>query len=193
MKSPNNIAFFSGTFDPVHLGHVHLVKTMQEKWELNRVIVSPVYCSPFKENDPPKATPEQRLQMCKIAFSGMPEVEISDSEIKRGGASFTIDSIEKLYAEHGCQIFLILSEDVAEHLIEWKNAERLLKITIPLISDRKLGILAKLPPKLQKNIAISPYCEVSSTEVRVRLKKKLDCKGLVPDKVLDYIYQNDLY
>lgn len=193
MKSQNKISFFSGTFDPIHLGHVHLVKTMMEKWQLDEVIVSPVFCSPFKENDPPKASPEQRLKMCEIAFAEMPDVQISDSEIKRGGPSFTIESIERLHAEYGNKIFIILSEDIAEHLLEWKNADRLLEITIPLISDRKLGILDKLPAKLQKNITLSPYCEVSSTEIRARLKNKLDCRGLVPDKVLDFIYQNDLY
>lgn len=166
---------------------------MLEKWQLDEVIVSPVFCSPFKEDDPPKASPEDRLEMCKIAFSGIANVEISDSEIKRGGPSFTIESIEKLYAKRGTKIFLILSEDVAEHLIKWKNADRLLEITIPLINDRKLGILQKLPAKLQENITTSPYCEVSSTEIRARLKNKLDCRGLVPDKVLDFIYQNDLY
>ncbi|GAB5411299.1 MAG: hypothetical protein ChlgKO_04130 [Chlamydiales bacterium] len=193
MKSQNRVAFFSGTFDPIHLGHVNLVKTMMEKWLLDQVIVSPVFCSPFKENDPPKASPKQRFKMCQLAFEDMPAVQISDREIKRGGASFTIESVEKLSIEHGSKIFLMLSEDVAEHLLEWKDADLLLEITIPLINNRKLGILEKLPAKLQENVCTSPYCEVSSTEIRARLKNKLDCKGLVPDKVLDFIYQNDLY
>ncbi|MDX8430373.1 MAG: nicotinate (nicotinamide) nucleotide adenylyltransferase [Candidatus Algichlamydia australiensis] len=193
MRSQSKIAFFGGSFDPVHLGHLNLIVSMRERWELDEIIISPVFCSPFKENDPPIASPEHRLKMCEIAFSDIPGVHVSDREVKRGGPSFTIESIETLYEDHKEKIFLILSEDVAEHLLNWKNAKKLLEISTPLICDRKLGRLDSLPLEIKKNITTLPLFEVSSTEVRARLKKKLYCRHLLPSKVLDYIYQNDLY
>lgn len=193
MKSQSRIAFFGGTFDPVHFGHVSLIIAMQEKWQLDEIIISPVFCSPFKEDNPPSISGAHRFKMCELAFEGLSSVRISDEEIKRVGPSFTIESIEKLYSQSKEKIFLILSEDVATHLLSWKDAERLLKITFPLIGDRKMGLLKNVAPKLKKGVTEMPLNEISSTEVRERLKKKLYCGHLIPYKVLDYIYQNHLY
>ncbi len=193
MKSQSRIAFFGGTFDPVHFGHVSLIITMQEKWQLDEVVISPVFCSPFKEDNPPTITGAHRLKMCELAFEGVPNVRISDREIKRGGPSFTIETIEKLHSQHKEKIFLILSEDVATHLTTWKDAEKLLKITFPVIADRKMGLFEKISPEFKKGFTKMPLNEISSTEVRTRIKKKLYCGHLIPYKVLDYIYQNHLY
>lgn len=166
------VGFFGGSFDPVHFGHIALAIYLLEAHHLDQVLFCPAACSPWKEKTPPVATGEQRLKMLKVALEGMHEFQVIDNEIKRGGMSYTVDTLHEL-RQAGVQLRLILSEDTAKGLDRWKNAADIVHIAPPLIGPNSFPI--------------------SSTEVRARLKKNLYCRHLVPQKTLQFIKDSGLY
>ncbi|PIS03362.1 MAG: hypothetical protein COT85_00765 [Chlamydiae bacterium CG10_big_fil_rev_8_21_14_0_10_42_34] len=162
------IGFFGGSFDPIHFGHLTLAIDMLETYKLEKILFCPAFCSPFKSENPPKTSPEHRLTMLQLALDH-PQFEILTLELDRKGSSYTIDTIRELQIKG---LRLILSEDVAEDLEQWKEAEELIRLAPPLIGPRTF---------------------ISSTLIRDRLKKNLYCKHLIPAKVLEYIEKHQLY
>lgn len=166
-----NVGFFGGSFDPIHFGHISLAVQLMEAHQLDEVLFCPAFCSPFKIETPPRASPKDRLQMLKLALD-FPAFKICTLELDRKGPSYTIDTIREL-KEEGVKLRLLLSDEAAQYLHRWKETEQLVKIAPPLIGPREL--------------------KISSTEVRARLKKKNYCGHLVPAKALDYIHSHGLY
>lgn len=165
------VGFFGGSFDPIHFGHLSLAVQLMEANNLDEVLFCPAFCSPFKLSSPPLASPERRLAMLKLALE-LPQFKISTLELDRGGCSYTIDTLRAL-REEGVKFRLLLSDETAAHLDQWKEEEELIKLAPPLAGLRKM--------------------EISSTEIRARLKKKLYCGHLVPAETLDYIREHHLY
>lgn len=184
--------FFGGSFDPVHFGHINLALQMAEIHNLREVLFCPAFCSPFKKGNPPQATPRQRLEMLQLALKEIPRLRVISLEIDRGGVSYTIDTLRILEKE-GLKLHLILSEDSAVHFDRWKESDEILRIAPPLIGTRKNSHLENLPEQLKKGFTPTRMMEISSTEIRERLKKKMYCGHLVPGKALDYIHANRLY
>lgn len=165
------VGFFGGTFDPIHFGHISLAIQLLEKGKLDEILFCPAFCSPFKVATPPVASPEQRLAMLKLALE-IPQFKISTIEIDRRGPSYTVDTIRSLSSE-GVQLRLLLSDEAAAHLDQWKDTQELIRLAPPLIGPREI--------------------QISSTQIRGRLKRKLYCGHLIPAKTLDYILVNHLY
>ncbi len=196
------IGFFGGGFDPIHFGHLHLAIQMQEKYQLNTVLFCPAHCSPLKKDNPPKASTQDRLTMCQLATQDMPNTRVITAEIERK-SSYTIDTILELKAREeykGAQFFLILSDDALRSLAHWKEIYDLLALARPLIGRRlrkKEDILFEMPKKLasliEPGLTSTALIEISSTEIRERIKKGLYCGHLVPQKVLDYIQEHQVY
>jgi nicotinate-nucleotide adenylyltransferase len=165
------VGFFGGSFDPIHFGHIALAIQLMEAHKLDEVLFCPAFCSPFKTATPPMAMPKQRLEMLKLALE-IPEFKISTVELDRGGPSYSIETIRALQKE-GVQYRLLLSDEAAAHLEQWKDTQELLKLAPPLIGPREI--------------------QISSTQIRARLKKKLYCGHLVSAKVLEYIHTHRVY
>jgi nicotinate-nucleotide adenylyltransferase len=163
------VGFLGGSFDPIHFGHISLAIELLEQHRLDEVLFCPAFCSPFKQQKPPVASPDDRLAMLKLALDH-PQFKITTLEIDRGGASYTIDTIRAL---EGMKIRLLLSDESAKELHQWKDTQELMRLAPPLIGARAR--------------------EISSTEIRERLKKKLYCGHLVPAKALQYIQKKNLY
>lgn len=165
------IGFFGGSFDPIHFGHISLAVELLEAHRLDEILFCPAFCSPFKTATPPIASPQHRLAILKLALDH-PQFKITTLELDRAGCSYTIDTIKALQTG-GIQFRLILSDEAAAHLDQWKETEELIRLAPPLIGPRKI--------------------DISSTEIRARLKKKLYCGHLVPAKALEYIQRHQLY
>lgn len=170
--------FLGGSFDPIHLGHLNLAISLKEAAGLDHVIICPAWVSPFKEGKK-MASPEHRLNMCRLAIEGLKGFEVLDYEIKKGGPSYTIDTIKYLNRP----LRLLLGDDQLEAFSRWKEADLLKQLAPPLVGSR-------LKKEGENPI---PIMEISSTLIRERLKSGLPCVHLVPYKVLDYIFKNDLY
>lgn len=191
------VGFFIGTFDPVHNGHISLAIQMSEIYRLDEVIFCPAFCSPFKKNRPPTAPGDQRFQMIQAAIAEIPHFSVTDREIRRDKIVFTVDLVKEILNEKkDLQLHLIISEDILNGLPQWKDAEELIRLAPPLIGSR-LASPRNIPPdlkeKLKKVFTQTKMMDISSTEVRERLKKDLYCGHLVPAKVLDYIRVHQLY
>ena len=182
---------FGGSFDPLHFGHLFLSLQIAEAHQLDRVLVCPAFCSPFKSAAPPIANPHHRLAMVKLAVADIPGFETISIEIDRGGPSYTIDTIRALPTD---QYRLILSEEAAMGFHNWKGAEELLHAAPPLIGCRRgFKLEGPLRQELEKGLTLTRSMDISSTHIRERLSEKLYCGHLVPAQVLEYIYSCGLY
>jgi nicotinate-nucleotide adenylyltransferase len=189
---------FIGSFDPVHLGHVHFAVSMAEKASLDQILVIPAHISPFKLNRPP-ISGHHRLEMCQLAFQGWGKASILDVEICRPPPSFTIDTLRELTRQKLGPLRLLLGSEVARSLAHWKDAKEIIQLARPLVAalresaDPHPWAADPISQELSRDVMILPEFDVSSTEVRSRLAQGQWCGHLLPQRVLDYIHHHHLY
>jgi len=139
------IGIFGGTFDPVHIGHVALVVALQEARDLDLVLIIPANRSPHKENTVPQEA-KHRLNMLKMAFKDLEYCAVLPLEIRRGGPSYTIDTILELKALNIVNdndiLYLILGQDQMSNFNSWKNVQELMKQTFSLVEFHKRSRLS---------------------------------------------------
>ena len=186
------IGIYGGAFDPPHMGHIRAAKRSVDFLGLDLLYIIPAYIAPLKHG--PSATPEQRLEMCCLAFDSE-KVKISDYEIAKGGISYTKDTIKHfidLYPHD--VIYLIIGTDQLKQLDKWKEPEYIFKNTrIAVVSRYGDGIpedeLNKYSSMGATLISVDiDVTEVSSTEIR-----NGDRRELIDNKVKEYIDENGLY
>ncbi len=193
------VGLFGGTFDPIHFGHLNLAAEVLERLGLDQILFCPAYISPLKQDSPPLCTPLDRLNMVMLATEEVPQFVPYDKEVLQTSPSFTIDTVKSLIKREQ-ELYFIMAEDVLSGLAEWKDVETLFEFAKPIIGSRQGSapeaiqkLSGQLQQKIREGMCPIPQFEISSTEVRNRLKKRLYCGHLVPGKVLDYIYQKGLY
>ncbi len=190
------IGFYGGTFDPIHFGHINLAVQLMEVHRLDEILFCPAYCSPFKTVAPPVASASDRLEMVRLAIGGVPHFRVSTYEADRNDPSYTIDTLRAIQGEGRGQVKfrLILSEEAATHFDQWKEFQELIRLAPPLIGTRAPARMkGSLAEKLRSGFTQTKIFEISSTEIRARLKKGLYCGHLVPQNVLEYIRERGLY
>lgn len=161
------IGIYGGSFNPVHNGHLNVARSALADLELDRLLVVPARVSPFKAGEDGFREEFDRLLLTRLAFNGMAKVEVDGRELKRGGVSYSIDTVREIASENpGDEIFFIIGEDSVEGLPRWKDA----------------GELAKLC-----TFKAFPRTRESSTEVRARLAAREPIGDLVPPAVAAFI------
>lgn len=194
------LAMFGGSFDPVHNSHISLCETMVEKFGLDKVIVFPAACSPFKNTA--KTGDYHRLNMCKLAFANVKNTEVSDFEIQKGGKSYTIDTLEFLSNEYrDSELYLITGADSFLTLNSWYKSDAIFKLahilTVVRDNDDINSLIAKYEEYRKLNakctLVSEPVGSLSSTMVREALKNREDVSKFMPSEVIDYIKENELY
>ena len=196
------IGIYGGTFSPVHQGHVAAAKAFMEQMWLDVLYVIPTGVTPHKQMDG-DVTAAQRLAMCELAFADLEGVIVSDMEIRREGKSFTVDTLSALFGEDR-RLFLLLGTDMMLTLGSWRAPERIFELCYPVYirreSDKalddqivqKIALYNQKYGKVVRRIVADPI-EVSSTEIRNRVRSGQSIDGLVPDRVAAYIKENGLY
>lgn len=183
------VGIFGGSFDPIHNGHLRIARFLKEKGNLDEVLFIPAQISPFKTKAPPLAHCSHRLSMIELAIQFEAGMRALDLECRRAPPSYTIDTVLELGSDPSLQLFLLLSDHSMHDFSSWKEAESLSKLAFPLIAD-------------VQNESRFPYpcsrfpiekMEISSTEIRERLVRGVDCSHLLPLSVLNYIFTNHLY
>jgi len=200
------IGFFGGSFDPIHIGHLHLAIQMAELHKLDEIYFCPTSQSPHKKETPPIAAKEHRRAMVTAAISPLPNFTLLDSELQKSEFCYTIDTLQTLIETDRLQkvkkknYFLILGEDNLNQFHTWKSVGDLVMLAPPLIGSRDQKSFARpkeMKPALfaviEKGLTPIPTLEISSTQIRARLKKGLYCGHLLPAKVWDYIQQHKFY
>jgi len=190
------IGFFGGTFDPIHFGHINLALYLLENEGLDEIFVCPARYSPYKKEES-SVSGEHRREMVRLAIEPLKRFTLIDLELNRPGPSYTIDTIimlKNLFKED--QFYLILGKDTLPGLSRWKNIEKLLELAPPLIGERP-SANEPLDPFVQKliekHLILAPIMDISSTDLRFRLRQGKFCGHLLPGKVVDYICQHHLY
>ncbi len=189
------VGIFGGTFNPPHMGHLIVAEHVRIELSLDRVMFVPAFIPPHKvHND--IVSSEHRIAMLKLAIRDNPYFEISESELRRGGVSFTVDTLHDLTVEHPADKFILLiGMDNILEFHTWKSPERILDLANVVVMTRP-GFTEKTNP-LINNYAMEvcpvPEIGVSSTEIRKRVHEGRSIRYLVPDSVRDYLLQQKLY
>ncbi|MBE6541729.1 MAG: nicotinate (nicotinamide) nucleotide adenylyltransferase [Ruminococcaceae bacterium] len=200
MNKTERIGLFGGTFAPPHLGHVHAVRTMSEHLELDKILIMPASIPPHKIMLNVDAA-ETRYEMCRAAFCGIDKVEVSDFEIKKGGISYTYETLEYLCGENR-EIYFLCGTDMFLTIDKWKNSERIFELAKIVCVPRYFGGFEKITEKAEeyKNnfsadvivIGEDPF-EVSSTEIRDLVERGDDLSKYIPREVIKIINDEKLY
>ncbi len=185
------IGLLGGTFDPPHFGHLNLAIELQEHHQLDRVLVCPAASSPLKRNAPPKASPQDRLAMLTLLVEGLPDFSLCLHEIQKQGPSYTIDTIRALKKEYP-HLYLLLSEETLLSFSSWKEPNELARLA-PLLVGVRMHSSSPILNSFSATLTATRIMEISSHEIRDRIKKNLPCGHLMPQKILDYIHAHHLY
>jgi nicotinate-nucleotide adenylyltransferase len=195
-----DLGILGGTFNPPHVGHLVMVQEAIDQLGLERVVLMPVAQPPHKEAlaDPGA---EVRLELCRIATAEVPRVDVSDLEIERGGASYTVDTLRALH-EHAPEhaLTFIVGGDMAYSLPSWREPEAILGLARLAVAERdglrREDIAHRLAP-LHSGDRVTffdmPRIDLSSSAIRERVAAGRPIRYLVPDAVVEAIRSRRLY
>ncbi|HEY7985808.1 MAG TPA: nicotinate-nucleotide adenylyltransferase [Methylophilaceae bacterium] len=207
------IGILGGTFDPIHNGHLRMARDTFDQRLLSKVLFIPTGHPPHREE--PQTPVADRLEMVRLAVEYKPGFELDDREIKRGGVSYTVDTLTELRAELGKEtgLCLLLGVDAFLGLPTWHQWQRLFDLAHILVArragkmlktadmsaelveqwqQRKVKKLPATPAGSILEFAMTPV-DVSATEIRELLHQRRSVEGMLPYSVLNYILQNHLY
>jgi len=192
------LGILGGTFDPIHDGHVVVAKAAMECAHLERVIFVPSAEPPHR--GAARAPAEDRLGMVKLAVDGEPGFEVSDFEVKRGGRSYTVDTLRELHrAFPNDDLFFILGWDAARLFRTWHEPERVGELASLVIVDRpgltptgsEMASLGLDPARVI--LCHYPTPDVSGSALRREIGAGEPVAGRVPPAVERYIADHHLY
>jgi nicotinate-nucleotide adenylyltransferase len=189
------LGVLGGSFDPLHIGHLIIAQDAYEQLGLDRVDFIPAAVSPLKGRVL-TATATQRLEMVRQAIEGDGRFGVSDIELRRGGTSFTIDTVrELLRSRPDAEIHWIIGSDQMQRLAEWKEIGELVHL-VQFVHLARPGVEQAPPPPIPglklRQIA-GHEVAISSSELRERVSRGLPLRHFVPLKVADFIESQSLY
>ena len=199
------IALFGGSFDPVHVGHTGVARAAAEYLNAESVIFIPAKCSPLK-GCLPRAGDDDRLKMIELATANDNAFAVSDCELRRPSPSYTLDTVHQFQAEYGSAVSVhwLLGADSVNDLVHWHGIGELLDactLSVMVRGRYETPAFEKYIPlwgserveKLRRNVVPTPKIDVSSTEVRERLRRGEDVSEMLAPEVESYIRQRGLY
>ncbi|MCH7471421.1 nicotinate (nicotinamide) nucleotide adenylyltransferase [bacterium] len=195
------IGILGGSFNPVHLAHLLVAQEAWYRLDISRVLFIPAAKNPLKHSPPVQATGAQRLKMLKLACAQDSRFTVVDSEIKRGGKSYAIDTLRALAKRYrGAELYLLLGADAALTLPKWKDIEsfrdlcRVVLWNRPGSADLAGGVPDELAALgLRYEFMQIPPLQLSSSEIRRRVRQGKPVRYFVPDAVAEFIHQHSLY
>jgi len=189
----SKVGIFGGTFDPIHLGHLITAQSVREIRKLEKIFFIPAFISPHK-SDIITSSAEDRLNMIKLAIDGIPFFDYSEMEIKKGGVSFTVDTLKELKNNYDELEFIIGYDNIFE-FHTWKDPDEIMNLSKIIVLKRKSSHPPQFKDKYyhQAVFVQTRGIEISATDLRERVKKGLPINFLVPPNVLEYIHNHKLY
>ena len=194
-------ALFGGSFDPVHLGHLLVAQAAHEELALTRLFFVPAAQSPFKPDRKPTPANE-RVRLLRLALAGKPWCEIDEQEIKRGGVSYSIDTVRDYVRRFPqAELFYLIGADHVSQLTKWREAEELARLVEFVVIPRpgrcegedRGGDSVVFPGSFRGRKLIGFPLGVSSSQIRERVKAGLSIEHLTPAPVQEAIRNNRLY
>lgn len=193
----SKIGIFGGSFNPIHNGHIYVTENVKNMLKLDDIIFIPTGIAPHKNNKD-FASKEHRYNMVKLAVND--KFTVSDIEVKTDRICYTVDTmseIKKKYPDD--DLYYIIGADSLISFMEWREPLKLFKMLHIVVVDREGAEIDEVADDYRKKYGakitvchIDEY-DVSSTEIRNMIRKTGKCKGLIPEKVEEYILKNKLY
>ena len=192
------VGILGGTFNPIHAGHLILAEEVREKLKLDKIIFVPTYLPPHKDNSD-IAPAGARLDMVKTATRGNRFFSVSDSEIKRNGRSYTIDTLrefKKIYPQD--ELYFIIGSDLLKYLDDWKDLSEIVKMVKFIVATRPgfpLEDISTYVASRQTGVSTVEIraVDISGFEIRRAVKEGRSFRYLVPEAVFNYINKKRLY
>jgi nicotinate-nucleotide adenylyltransferase len=201
-------AVIGGTFDPVHLGHLHLLHSLIEFTDYQRVLIVPVANPPHKEREA-AVSAQDRVSMLNLALDDYHQIYTDDREvqilidqleIERGGTSYMFDTVQEIYKRYEItgQLGMVIGDDLLPGLRRWYRFDEL-RHSVEFIICRRAAVRPQqiLPPGVVGTFLENPILEDSSTHIRELLSKKqnfdYELTSLLPKSVVQFIEEHGLY
>lgn len=194
-----NFCIYSGTFNPIHNAHIGVALGVLKHTDTEKIIFIPSKIPPHKNEE--IISPNHRLNMVKLAAEDYPDFEVSDLELTLPGKSYSYNTVLKIKElfQIKDRINFIIGTDAFEKLDSWFHAQDLADEVRFIVVPRCQNFNLELSRKKIKLSNISytsvelPFIDISSTEIRYNLKHNLPVNNLIPEKVFNYIKDNNLY
>ena len=199
------IGIFGGSFNPIHYGHLVLAERACEALELDRVILVPAKLPPHK--DPAAlAEPSDRLRMVRLAVADNARLDVSDIELRRGGRSYSVDTVEMMRRRFGgkAELFFLIGADTVAELRTWRDIRRLVKlctfvplsrpgIKVPRATTLARALGKKEAQAILRRMIPMPLLDISASDIRRRVGEGRSIRYLVPAAVAEHISRKRLY
>ncbi len=203
------LGILGGTFDPIHYGHLRPAREAKAALRMDTLYLVPTAEPPHRAT--PVANATQRLAMARLALQEFPELEVDDREIRAGGISYTVRTLESYRAEFGTQapVCLLMGTDAFDGIDSWHEWQRLPELVHLVVLQRpgwepeipdwcgdhlsaQVEDLQRAPAGRVFFLAVTPQ-PISATQLRGDLARGLDVSDRVPGAVLQFIQEQDLY
>jgi nicotinate-nucleotide adenylyltransferase len=191
------LAILGGSFNPIHLGHLYLADAVLSAFDFDRLILIPANISPFKlganrRQSAPSA--QDRLDMTLASITGDSRIALDDMELRRGGVSYTIDTLNEIIERYGPEDKpgLILGDDLAADFANWKGAEEIVQ-KARIIIARRIGAEQDVAFPFPHETLRNEIMAISSAEIRERIAKADAWRSLVPQGARIIIEERGLY
>ena len=196
------VGIFGGTFSPPHKGHVNAAACFKNAFDLDKLLIVPASVPPNKEGT--EILPaKHRVEMCKLAFAGIPDCEVSEIELKRGGTSYTYLTLSELSAPDR-ELYLLMGSDMFLTLGSWRRPDEILRLATVVaagrVNDRETG--EEMVRTRERLLSLyggdirfldNPVVEVSSTFLREKISSGQDTSAWLTEPVSNYIRKENLY
>lgn len=196
------VGVLGGTFDPVHLGHLILAEEARAGLGLDRLLLMPA-AQPWRKAERDVTSARHRLAMLQLAVADNPDFDVSTIEIDRGGPTYTAETLAALRSELGesAELIFIVGEDALLDMPHWRDPAGILRLARLGVAARPgnppidLPALERTLPRLGERILIisMPQIDISSTDIRRRVREDGTIRYLVPQPVQEYIAAHRLY
>jgi len=187
------LGIFGGTFDPIHLGHLRAAETAREGLSLDLVAFVPAAVPPHRSGE--LACANDRFAMACLGCAHHPSFVAWDTELRRPGPSYTVETVETIRAERpGDELFLVVGADTWPEMMTWREPERLFGlVTVAVVGRPEVVAGPERPGETRVCRVEGPSLPISATLVRERVRRGRSVRFLVPDAVADYIAKRRLY
>jgi nicotinate-nucleotide adenylyltransferase len=190
------IGIYGGTFDPPHHGHLIVAEYVRTHLGLDRIVFVPVATAPHKQGQQ-VTDGRHRLAMLDRAVASNPAFRVSDEEIRRGGVSYTVDTLAALReAEPEAAFFVLIGADNALEFDSWKDpggiraGARIVVMHRPGVALDEAALAGKIPGAVVVRV---PGIEIAAREIRRSVAEGRSIRYRVPDGVREYVLENGLY
>lgn len=207
------LGIFGGTFDPIHLGHIQIAHKVQEALSLQQIKLIP--CNQNILRTSTRATSKDRLAMARIAIQKYAEISVDDREIRRGGVTYSIDTVKSLKTEFpDSPLCLIMALDTLAYFLAWKDWQQILQLANLVVTNRPSTpsikaqtVIKELQPHVTESpkdlyqtphgkilmLEIDDLLPISATQIRAAISKGQSAAEWLDPDVWNYIQTHNLY